>query len=40
MRRFVRFGIDSGIQLLLLVGKSDHGLVDRDVIRSVASIGL
>ena len=32
MWQFIYFGIDSGIQLILLVIESDHGFVNRNVI--------
>jgi hypothetical protein len=31
VEKFVRLGIDSGIQPVLLVVESDHSFVDRDV---------
>lgn len=33
-------GIDGGIQLILLVIQSDHGFVNRNVIRALTRFGL
>ena len=33
MQQFVGFGVDGSVQPVLFVIESDHGLVDRDVIR-------
>jgi hypothetical protein len=33
MKQIIRIGIDGGVQPILLVVHSNHGLVDRDVIR-------
>jgi len=38
--QFVYFGIDSGIQPILLVIESDHGFVNRNVIRTPTRFGL
>lgn len=38
--QFVYFGIDSGIQSILLVTESDHGFVNRNVIRTPTRFGL
>ena len=40
MEKFVRLGIDGGVQPELLTFDSDHGLVDRDAIRARATGGL
>ena len=36
MEQFVRFGIDSSVQPVLLVIESDHGFVNRNVIRTLS----
>ena len=40
MEQFVRIGIDSGVQPVLLVVELDHGFIDRDVIRIPSGFGL
>jgi hypothetical protein len=40
MEKFVRFRIDSGVQPELLAVDPDHGLVERDVIRTRVAGGL
>ena len=40
MKQFVRLGINGGIQPILLIVESDHGLVNRNVIRTPPSFGL
>ena len=40
MWQFVYFGIGSGIQPILLVIESDHGFVNRNVIRTPTRFGL
>ena len=40
MEQFVCLGIDSGIQPIMLIVESDHGLVNRNVVLTPASFGL
>ena len=40
MEQFVRVGIDGGARPISLVIESDHGLIDRNVIRTPSSLGL
>ncbi len=40
MKQFFRLGIDGSIQPILLVVELDHGLINRDVIRTPSSFGL
>ena len=38
--QFVRIRVDRSVQSVALVAESDHGLVDRDVIRRLSGFGL
>ena len=40
VQHFVRFWIDRSVQPILLIVESDHGFVDRNVIRASSSVRL
>jgi len=40
MKEYVRFRIDAGIQPVLLIVDSNHGFVERNVIRARPAVGL